>query len=194
MNNPEIIRCPWCGDNPIYVKYHDEEWGVPVHDEKKHFEFLVFESAQAGLSWLTVLRKRPEYRKAFHDFDPEQVASFDENKVSELLLNPGIIRNNLKIKSAVNNARKFIEIQRESGSFDKYIWQFVNFKPVVNEFNTLNEIPASAKLSDTISKDLKKRGFTFVGTTIVYAHLQATGIINDHLTNCFRYREIIENY
>lgn len=187
-------RCPWCGDDPVYVNYHDEEWGVPVHEEKKHFEFLILESAQAGLSWKTILVKRPNYSKAFDCFDPIKIANYDSKKISELLLNEGIIRNKLKITAAINNAQRFIRLQEEFGSFDNYIWRFVNNKPVINSFTKMSEIPASTKLSDLISKDLKKRGFTFVGSTIIYAHMQATGIVNDHLISCFRYGEITEKY
>jgi len=194
MNSTELIRCPWCGTHPLYIKYHDEEWGVPVHDEKKHFEFLVLESAQAGLSWLTVLRKRVSYSKAFEDFDPVKVAAFDDKKIEELLANEGIIRNNLKIKSAIHNARRFLEIESEFGSFDSYIWQFVDNKPVINFFSKISEIPASTPLSDKIALDLKKRDFKFVGTKIIYSHLQATGLVNDHLTGCFRFQEIIHTY
>lgn len=194
MNSTELTRCPWCGTHPLYIKYHDEEWGVPVHDEKKHFEFLILESAQAGLSWLTVLRKRVNYSKAFEDFDPVKVAAFDEKKVEELLANEGIIRNNLKIKSAIHNARRFLEIESEFGSFDSYLWQFVDNKPVINYFSKISEIPASAPLSDKIANDLKRRDFKFVGTKIIYSHLQATGLVNDHLTGCFRFQEIIQTY
>ena len=194
MNSTELTRCPWCGTHPLYIKYHDEEWGVPVHDEKKHFEFLSLESAQAGLSWLTVLRKRGSYCKAFEDFDPIKVATFDEKKVEELLANEGIIRNKLKIKAAINNAKRFLEVENEFGSFDSYIWQFVDNKPIINFFSKLSEIPASTPLSDKIAKDLKKRDFKFVGTKIIYAHLQATGLVNDHLTGCFRFQEIIQTY
>ena len=186
----EKKRCPWCGTLPLYVRYHDEEWGVPVHDEGKHFEFLVLESAQAGLSWVTVLRKRENYRLAFDHFNPALVAEYNEEKINELLLNTGIIRNRLKIKSAINNARHFLEIQKEFGSFDAYIWGFINNKPIINAFTTLKELPASTPLSDKISADMKKRGFTFTGTTIIYAHMQAIGMVNDHLTDCFRYMEL----
>jgi DNA-3-methyladenine glycosylase I len=194
MNSNELFRCPWSGTHPIYIKYHDDEWGVPVHDEKIHFEFLTLESAQAGLSWLTVLRKRENFRKAFEDFDPEKVASFDEKKVDALLSNEGIIRNRLKIKAAVNNAKRFLEVQKEFGSFDSYIWKFVNNKPIINFFSKISELPSSTALSDEIAKDLKMRDFKFVGTKIIYAHLQATGLVNDHLTECFRYKEIIRSY
>ncbi len=179
-------RCPWCGNDVLYVKYHDEEWGVPVHDDNKHFEFLVLESAQAGLSWITILKKRENYRKAYDNFDPNKVALYDENKINQLMQNPGIVRNRKKIEASVNNAKCFLEIQEEFGSFDKYIWSFVDNKPVINKWNDLSEVPANSELSDMISKDLKKRGFKFLGTTIIYSHLQATGIINDHLVSCFR--------
>lgn len=183
-------RCPWCGNDELYVKYHDEEWGVPVRDDKKHFEFLVLESAQAGLSWITILRKRENYRKAYDDFDVDKVAHYDENKVEELLQNAGIIRNRKKIEASINNAKRFIEIQKEFGSFDKYIWNFVNNSPVVNYWNDISEVPAASEFSDKVSKDLKARGFKFLGSTIIYAHLQATGIINDHLVSCFRHDEV----
>lgn len=183
-------RCEWCGNDELYVKYHDEEWGVPVHDEKKHFEFLVLESAQAGLSWITVLRKRESYRKAYDDFDAEKVTHYDEDKIEELIQNTGIVRNRKKIEASINNAARFIEIQKEFGSFDNYIWSFVDNKPVVNNWNNLSEVPATSELSDMVSKDLKARGFKFLGSTIVYAHLQATGIINDHLTDCFRHGQV----
>ena len=181
-------RCAWADLNSeLYVKYHDEEWGVPVHDDRVHFEFLILEGAQAGLSWLTVLKKRENYRKAFANFDPKKVAQFDEDKVQELLQNEGIIRNQLKIRSAIRNAKVFLEIQKEFGSFDTYIWKFVNGKPIKNKFKIMQELPARTDLSDEVSKDLKKRGMNFVGSTIIYAHLQATGIVNDHTTDCFRY-------
>jgi DNA-3-methyladenine glycosylase I len=179
-------RCDWCKSDELYIKYHDEEWGVPVHDDKKHFEFLLRESAQSGLSWITILRKRENYRKAYDNFDPEKVACYDEEKIEELLTNPGIIRNKKKIQSSITNARRFIEIQREFGSFDKYIWNFVNWRPVINSYQDISEIPATSDLSDLISKDLKKRGFKFLGSITVYAHLQATGIVNDHIDSCFR--------
>ncbi|HSV88220.1 MAG TPA: DNA-3-methyladenine glycosylase I [Bacteroidales bacterium] len=183
-------RCPWCGSDPLYVKYHDEEWGVPVFDDRKQFEFLVLESMQAGLSWYIVLKKRENFRKAFASFDPERVAAFDHAKVEELIQDAGIIRNRAKILAAVNNAAKFLEIQKEFGSFSDFLWGFVNHKPVVNQFENLSQIPASTPLSDAISRDLKKRGFKFLGTTVVYAHLQATGLVNDHLTGCFRWKEL----
>ncbi len=187
-------RCPWCENNELYVEYHDKEWGVPVFDDKKHFEFLVLESAQAGLNWLTILKKRENYRMAFANFDPNKVALYDEERVEELMNNAGIIRNRRKIEAAINNAKHFLTIQKEYGSFTKYIWQFVNDKPVINQFDEIAKVPAYTELSDDISKDLKKRGFKFIGSTIIYSHLQATGIINDHLVSCFRYNEIIDNY
>lgn len=187
-------RCTWCeGLYEDYVKYHDEEWGVPVHDDRKHFEFLILEGAQAGLSWSTILNRRAGYRNAFADFDPEVVAQYDEEKFEELLQDASIIRNRLKIKSAINNAQKFLEIQNEFGNFDTYIWGFTKGKPVVNTWTKMSDIPAKTELSDRISKDLKKRGFNFVGSTIIYAHLQATGIVNDHEISCFRYKELTKN-
>ena len=180
-------RCPWSNSNEIYIKYHDEEWGVPVHDDKKHFEFLVLESAQAGLSWLTVLKKRENYRIAYDAFDVLKVAEYNEEKVNELLQNSGIIRNKMKIIASINNAKLFIKIQEQYGSFDKYIWNFVDNQPVINHWESISQVPTTSDLSDLVSKDLKKRGFKFLGTTIIYAHLQATGIINDHLTGCYRY-------
>ncbi len=186
-----LKRCTWCeGLYDDYVKYHDEEWGVPVHDERKHFEFLILEGAQAGLSWSTILKRREGYRNAFANFDPALVAKYDEAKYESLLQDPSIIRNRLKIKSAINNARRFIEVQNEYGSFDTYIWKFTNGKPLINTWEKMSEIPAKTELSDRVSKDLKKRGFNFVGSTIIYAHLQATGIVNDHEVSCFRYKEL----
>jgi DNA-3-methyladenine glycosylase I len=182
----DMERCAWCGTDDLYVKYHDEEWGVPVHDDRKHFEFLVLESAQAGLSWLTILRKRENYRRAYDDFDVAKVAAYDEIKVAEFLGNPGIVRNRLKIAASINNAKKFLQIQEEFGSFDSYIWSFTGNQPVMNRWQSMSEIPAKSELSDRVSADLKARGCTFLGTTIVYAHLQATGLINDHVTSCFR--------
>jgi DNA-3-methyladenine glycosylase I len=183
-------RCDWAlAGNELYVRYHDTEWGVPVHDERKHFEFLVLEAAQAGLSWATVLNKREAYRKAFSQFDPAKVARYDERRIARLLENPGLIRNRLKLQSAVTNARAFLAVQDELGSFDDYIWSFVDGRPVRNRFKRQSEVPASTPLSDAVSRDMKKRGFKFCGTTIVYAHLQATGIVNDHLVGCFRHRE-----
>jgi DNA-3-methyladenine glycosylase I len=183
-------RCDWAGTDPLYVAYHDEEWGVPVHDDRTLFEFLVLEGAQAGLSWSTILRKRENYRQAFDNFDPATVARYDDRKVAKLLSNPGIVRNRLKINSAIQNARAFLEIQREFGSFDQYIWQFVGGRPKQNAWKALREIPARTPESDAMSKDLKGRGFSFVGSTICYAHMQATGMVNDHLIMCFRYRQV----
>jgi DNA-3-methyladenine glycosylase I len=181
-------RCEWAaGQFEEYIRYHDEEWGVPVHDDKTHFEFLILEGAQAGLSWSTILKRREGYRSAFAGFDPEIVAAFDEQKIEELLQFEGIIRNRLKVQSAVTNAQKFLEIQEEFGSFDAYIWQFVNGKPVINHWNSLKEVPATTRESDALSKDLKKRGFKFTGSTIMYAYMQACGLVNDHTTDCFRH-------
>ncbi|MBW9158314.1 DNA-3-methyladenine glycosylase I [Clostridium tagluense] len=182
-------RCDWCGNDPLYMKYHDEEWGVPVHEDRKHFEFLILESAQAGLSWITILRKRENYRKAYDDFDFNKIAQYDDEKVIELIQNKGIIRNKLKIAASINNAMMFIKIQEEFGSFDAYIWAFVDNSPIINHWDSIANVPATSELSDKVSKDLKKRGFKFLGSTITYAHLQATGIINDHIKSCFRYTE-----
>jgi DNA-3-methyladenine glycosylase I len=187
----EKVRCDWAmkGDE-AYQLYHDEEWGVPVHDERVHFEFLMLETAQAGLSWATVLRKRNGYRKAFADFDPEKVARYSEAKIEKLLENPAIIRNRAKVKAAVTNARAFLDVQEKFGSFDKYIWGFVDGKPIQNRWTETIQVPATSALSDTVSKELKARGFKFVGSTVCYAHLQATGLINDHLVHCFRHRHV----
>lgn len=179
-------RCPWCGDDDMYVKYHDEEWGVPVHDDQKHFEFLVLESAQAGLSWITILRKRENYRKAYDGFDPVKVAKYDNKKIEELMNNPGIVRNRKKIEASVNNGQRFLEIVEEFGSFDKYIWAFVDNEPIKNQWTDASEIPAKTPLSDEVSKDLKKRGFKFLGSITIYSHMQATGLIDDHLITCFK--------
>jgi DNA-3-methyladenine glycosylase I len=184
------IRCPWAGDDPLYVDYHDTEWGVPLHDDRRLFEFLVLEGAQAGLSWLTILRKRENYCQVFDGFDPARVAGFDSEKIARLLANPGIVRNRLKILSAVRNARAFQDIQREFGSFDAYVWRFVEGKPKVNRWRSLAEVPAETMVSRALSQDLIRRGFTFVGPTICYAFMQAVGIVNDHLAACFRHREI----
>jgi DNA-3-methyladenine glycosylase I len=180
-----VKRCDWVTQDEIYMKYHDEEWGKPIHDDHKLFEFLILEGAQAGLSWLTVLKKREHYRKVFDEFDPEKVAKYDDEKVQNLLADAGIIRNKLKINSAIRNAKVFLEIQKEFGSFDVYIWGFVNHQTIQNNFKTTLEIPDITVLSDTISKDLKKRGMNFVGSTIVYAFMQATGMVNDHHKGCF---------
>jgi len=189
-----VKRCPWCITNEIYLRYHDEEWGTPVHDEKKHFEFLVLESAQAGLSWSTILMKRENYRKAYVQFDPLKVSKYNEQKIRKLLSNAGIVRNRRKIEASINNAKCFLAIQKEFGSFDRYIWGFVNNKPISNRWKKISEIPARTSLSDQISKDLIRRGFRFVGSTIIYAHLQATGIVNDHIVTCFRYKELCSEY
>jgi len=187
-----IKRCSWCGDDPLYVRYHDQEWGVPVHNDRKLFEFLILEGAQAGLSWITVLRKRQAYRDAFDGFDFNKIAAYKEAKLKLLLENPGIIRNKLKIRSTVTNARAFIRVRDEFGTFNNYIWQFVDGKPIQNRHKALKDIPAKTDVSDSISKDLKKRGFSFVGSTIIYAHMQATGMVNDHVSDCFRYKTIRE--
>jgi DNA-3-methyladenine glycosylase I len=184
--------CSWPTRNGIMQQYHDEEWGVPLHDDQKLFEFLVLEGFQAGLSWQTVLNKREAFREAFKGFDPEKVAFFLEDDVDRLMNNPLIIRNKMKILASIENARCFLEIQKTHGSFDRYIWGFVNFTPVINNFSSLSQLPATSELSDKISKDLKMRGFKFVGSTIVYAHMQATGLVNDHLVSCFRYHQINE--
>jgi DNA-3-methyladenine glycosylase I len=184
-------RCTWARDSdPLMMEYHDREWGVPVHDDRKHFEFLVLEAAQAGLSWSIVLKKREGYRRAFSDFDPEKVARYTEKRVQKLVLDPAIIRNRLKIEAAVRNARGFLAIQKEFGSFDAYCWRFVDGRPKVNRWKEMRQIPATSLESDTFSKDLKRRGFSFVGSTIIYAHMQAVGMVNDHLSDCFRYRDI----
>jgi DNA-3-methyladenine glycosylase I len=183
-------RCAWCGTDPLYVRYHDQEWGVPVHDERRHFEFLILEGAQAGLSWITILRKRENYREAFAGFDPARVARFGKREVARLLKNPGIVRNRLKIESAVKNARAFLDVQDEFDGFDKYVWRFVGGKPIQNRRDHMKQIPARTAESDTLSKDLKKRGFSFVGSTIIYAHMQAVGMVNDHVTGCFRYKQL----
>jgi DNA-3-methyladenine glycosylase I len=181
-------RCGWA-KNDLAIRYHDTEWGVPEHDDQKLFEFVVLEGAQAGLSWDTILRKREAYREAFDNFDVNKVARYTDRRVEKLLQNAGLIRNRLKIKSAINNARAFIAVQEEFGSFDRYIWSFVDGKPIVNRWHDLSQVPARTELSDLISRDLKSRGFTFMGSTIVYAHMQATGMVNDHLVSCFRYKE-----
>jgi DNA-3-methyladenine glycosylase I len=181
-------RCQWAGDDPLYRAYHDEEWGVPLHDDQRLFEFLILEGAQAGLSWITILRKRDNYRAAFDYFDPVKVVTYDEVKVAELLENPGIVRNRAKIRSAVGNAKAFMQVQQEFGSFDRYIWSFVDGQPVINQWQTLGDIPAETAESRAMSKDLKKRGFNFVGPTICYAFMQACGMVNDHTVDCFRYQ------
>ena len=183
-------RCSWVGDNPLMLQYHDCEWGVPAHDDSKHFEFLVLEAAQAGLSWSIVLKKREGYRRAFAEFDPEKVARFTAARVEKLVLNPEIIRNRMKIEAAVRNARALLKVQEEFGSFDKYCWRFVDGRPKVNSWKAMGKIPATSPESDAFSKDLKQRGFSFVGSTVIYAHMQAIGMVNDHLIDCFRYRQL----
>ena len=184
-----VKRCGWCGDDELYVKYHDEEWGVPLYDDNTLFEFLILEGAQAGLAWITVLRKREGYRALFDGFDAGKIARYSDRKLDKLLLDPRIIRNRLKVYSARQNARAFLAVQEEWGSFSDYMWHFTDGKPLQNRWKSLAEMPAFTPLSDTISKDLKKRGFNFVGSTIIYAHMQATGMINDHTTDCFRHKE-----
>ena len=186
----EKLRCDWCIGNPLYEQYHDEEWGVPVYDDNKLFEFLILETFQAGLSWITVLRKRENFRAAFDNFDYKKIAKYNQEKIDTLLENAGIIRNRLKIKATITNAQAFMAIQKEFGSFNKYIWKFTDGKPIKNTFKSMSEIPANTSLSDSISKDLKNRGFKFVGTTVIYAHMQATGMVNDHIVDCFRYNEV----
>ncbi len=186
----EKERCGWCLGSERYIRYHDEEWGVPVRDDATLFEFLVLETFQAGLSWITVLNKRDNFRRAFDNFDYRKIALYDQVKLDSLLKDPGIIRNRLKVKATVSNARAFLAIQKEFGSFSDYIWNFVDHKPIRNTFSDLKELPASTSLSEKISKDLKNKGFKFVGSTVVYAHMQATGMVNDHLTHCFRYEEV----
>lgn len=183
-------RCTWAGTEPIYIKYHDTEWGVPVHDDRRLFEFLILEGAQAGLSWLTILKKRPNYIKAFDNFDPRKVAAYNPLKVKELISNAGIIRNRLKVEATIQNARSFLAVQQEFGSFDKYIWQFVGGKTLKNSWNSVAEIPAQSEASAAMSSDLKKRGFKFVGPTICHAFMQATGLVNDHTVDCYRYEEV----
>jgi len=190
MDNTSTTRCAWVGNDPLYRAYHDREWGVPVHDDRLLFEFLTLEGAQAGLSWITILRKREAYRAAFAGFDPEQVARFDESNVAELLANPGIVRNRLKVESTITNARAFLKVQEEFGSFDAYQWRFVDNEPIRNSWKSIAEVPAFTPVSDALSRDLKRRGFRFVGTTICYAHMQAIGMVNDHTMDCFRWRDL----
>ncbi len=190
MDTTKKNRCNWPKDDDLYIEYHDREWGVPIYDDAKIFEFLLLETFQAGLSWITILRKRENFRKAFNNFDYQKIANYSEKKIKELKLDAGIVRNKLKIKAAKTNAIAFIEVQKEFGTFSKYIWGFVNGKPIQNNFKSLSEMPANTPLSDKISSNLKKRGFKFVGTTVVYAHMQSMGMVNDHITNCFRYNEI----
>jgi DNA-3-methyladenine glycosylase I len=184
-------RCEWCAGSDLYINYHDTEWGVPVFDDRKHFEFLVLESAQAGLSWITILKKRENYRKAYDNFNPKKVAAYDEAKKQLLLADAGIVRNRLKIDASITNARRFLEIQKEFGSFSSYIWSFTGGRQITGKWKSLGELPAKTGLSDSISADMKKRGFRFLGSVIMYSHLQATGIVNDHLSGCFRHKEIV---
>jgi DNA-3-methyladenine glycosylase I len=186
----EKKRCNWCGTDPLYIEYHDTEWGVPIYEDAKLFEFLILETFQAGLSWITILRKRENFRAALDNFDYKLISNYNQTKIDELLLNPGIIRNKLKIKATITNAQAFMQIQNEFGSFSTYIWSFVNNVPIKNCWNSMSDVPATTVLSDTISKDLKKRGFKFVGSTVIYAHMQATGMVNDHIKDCFRYQEV----
>ncbi|WP_425234771.1 DNA-3-methyladenine glycosylase I [Ulvibacterium sp.] len=186
----ERHRCGWCLGDDLYEAYHDYEWGVPVKDDETLFEFLILETFQAGLSWITILRKRENFRKAFDNFDYKKIAAYDQSKIDTLLQDPGIVRNKLKVNATVSNAKAFMEVQREFGTFSNYIWGFVDGKPIKNALKTYKDAPANTKLSDTISKDLKKRGFKFVGSTVVYAHMQATGMVNDHEIQCFRYHEV----
>jgi DNA-3-methyladenine glycosylase I len=190
MPNQEKFRCPWCLKFDEYIQYHDKEWGVPVHDDRVHFEFLLLEGAQAGLSWSMILKKRENYRKAFAGFDAAKVARFSTAKIEKLLQDPGIVRNRLKVNAAVNNAKRFLEVQKEFGSFDKYIWSFVNGRPIVNKWKSIKEVPPTTKESDLLSKDLIKRGFKFVGSTVIYSHMQACGLVNDHLAECWRYKRV----
>jgi len=183
-------RCTWAGSDPLYIEYHDDEWGKPVFNDIRLFEFLILEGAQAGLSWITILRKRENYRKAFDNFDPAKISNYNDDKVQELLQNPGIIRNRLKIQAAITNANAFLKVVSEYDTFSKYIWQFTGNKPVINSWDSIKQVPARTEISDLMSKDLKKRGFKFVGSTICYAFMQAVGIVNDHTTNCFRYKEL----
>ena len=181
----EVVRCAWCEKDDLYRNYHDQEWGKPIYDDETIFEFLILESFQAGLSWYTILAKRENFRAAFDYFDYQKIAQYSEEKVEELIQNAGIIRNRLKILATINNAQKFMEVQKEFGSFSKYIWGFVNHQPIINRPKTLKEVPATTEISDALAKDLKKRGFKFMGSTVVYAHMQATGMVNDHVEDCF---------
>ncbi|MCU0356365.1 MAG: DNA-3-methyladenine glycosylase I [Cyclobacteriaceae bacterium] len=190
MPAKQITRCPWCLSFDQYIAYHDEEWGVPVHDDRVHFEFLILEGAQAGLSWSTILKKREGYRNAFAGFDAARVTKFTDKQLEKILTDPGIVRNRLKVFAARNNAKLFLDLQKEFGSFDHYIWSFVNHKPVINSWKSMKEVPATSKESDALSKDLIKRGFKFTGSTVMYAHMQACGLVNDHLVDCFRYKQV----
>ena len=186
----ELTRCDWPGSNELMIKYHDEEWGIPNHDDRKWFEYITLDAFQAGLSWSIVLNKRENFLKAFDNFDPAKISKYSQNKIDGLIQDAGIIRNKLKINATISNAKVFLNVQKEYGSFDKYIWRFVNGKPIINKWETISELPASTPESDILSKDLKSRGFKFVGTTICYAFMQSAGMVNDHLVNCFRYKEL----
>ena len=188
--NCSMKRCGWSAGSELYMHYHDTEWGVPVFDDRKHFEFLVLESAQAGLSWITILKKRENYRRAYDGFDPEKAARYGEREKARLLSDPGIVRNRLKIEASINNAKRFLQIQKEFGSFSAYIWGFTGGRQITGKWKTIEELPARSELSDTVASDMKNRGFRFIGSVIMYSHLQATGILNDHVTGCFRYREV----
>lgn len=190
----KIERCSWAGDTQIYIDYHDKEWGRPIHDDHQLFEMLILESMQAGLSWITILKKREAYRKAFDNFDAKKIAQYDESKINELMENAGIIRNRLKINAAINNAKLFLEIQGKYGSFDQMIWSYVHHTPIVGQWKTIGEVPATTPISDQISKDLKKMGFKFLGSTTIYAFMQAAGLVNDHIITCLVYDEIVEGY
>jgi len=183
-------RCEWCGEDALYIDYHDNDWGVPVHDDRLHFEMIILDGAQAGLSWITILKRRESYREAFDNFDAEKVARYSDKKIEKLLKNPGIIRNRLKVNSAVANAKAFLSVQEECGSFDEYIWQFTGHRTIQNKWKSMSGLPAKTPESDAMSKDLKKRGFSFVGSTICYAYMQAAGMVNDHVADCFRYKEV----
>ncbi len=191
QNEPH--RCGWAGDDPLYIQYHDEEWGVPIYDDRQLFEFLILEGAQAGLSWITILRKREGYRRAFDGFDAEKIAGYDENKVAQLLSDPGIVRNRLKVGAAIGNARAYLDLRQKEGDFSDFIWSFVDGKPKMNAWPSMKDVPANTPESDAMSKALKKRGFKFVGTTICYAFMQAAGLVNDHITPCFRHRELLKS-
>lgn len=190
VQKKDLVRCDWIGNDPLMLAYHDKEWGVPVHDDRRLFEFMVLEGAQAGLSWMTILRRREAYRKAFADFDPVRIARFDKRKIDSLVRNEGIIRNRLKIEGTVQNARAYLSLREKGVSLDEYMWKFVDGKPIVNHRKSISQIPASTPVSDAMSKEMKKAGFTFFGTTICYAHMQAVGMVNDHIVTCFRYREL----
>lgn len=191
MESKKIVRCPWCGDNDIYIKYHDKEWGTPLHDDSKLFELLTLEGAQAGLSWLTILKRRPEYVKAFENFDPKKVSKFTKFKITDLLENSGIIRNKLKVNSVITNAKAILKVQKEFGSFDNYLWNYVATKPIQHHHAKPSDIPVSDSIASEMSKDMRERGFSFVGPTICYAFMQSSGMVNDHLKSCFRYRQLL---